>query len=295
MSFGGERRGFRISPRLVIALVIAAISVISYFANTAVNPVTGEKQHVALSVQEEKVLGLQAAPEMADRMGGALDPRQDRGARLVQQVGRKVLERSAAANSEYADNFHFFLLDDPQTVNAFALPGGQVFITRALLGRLDDEAELAGVLGHEIGHVIGRHAAEHMATGQLGQSLVAAVAVGASDDRGGGRQAAMAASLVNGMFQLRYGRDDETEADSLGLRFMAEAGYDPSAMLDVMEVLKDAGGGGGRPEFLSTHPYPETRVEQIRNYLTETYPDGIPSDLTRGRSLGSSGVSVGLR
>jgi len=178
-------------------------------------------------------------------------------------------------------------LRDPKTVNAFALPGGQIFITKGLYDRLENEAQLAGVLGHEIGHVINRHAAQQMAKGQLGQILTVAVGVGASDDRGRGQQAQMVASMVNQMSQLRFSRKDESEADTFGLKFMAQAGYDPSAMLDVMKILKQASGDRHPPEFLATHPLPETRLEEIRAYLKENYPDGIPSNLTKGRTLHS--------
>ena len=123
--------------------------------------------------------------------GGRRRPRATTpGRRLVAEVGRRLVEQSDASRSPYVGNFHFLLLNDPETVNAFALPGGQVFITRGLLDKLDDEAELAGVLGHEIGHVINRHAAEQMAKGQLGQLLTLAVGVGASGDDDRGRKAA---------------------------------------------------------------------------------------------------------
>src|SRR5205085_1128131 len=128
---------------------------------------------------------------------------------------------------------------DPKTVNAFALPGGQVFITRGLLEKLHNEAELAGVLGHETGHVIERHSAQQMAKSQLGQSIVTGVAVGGSGNRDNGYSAAMIANFVNQMKQLSFSREDETQADTRGLQFMSEAGYDPRAMLGVMKVLSE--------------------------------------------------------
>jgi predicted Zn-dependent protease len=275
--------------RLLIGIIIAAIGIITYLARTEVNPVTGEKQHVAISVDDEKRLGLEAAPEMAQQMGGALDPNRDPRAALVRDLGRRIVEQSDAARSRYADNFHYYLLDDPQTVNAFALPGGQVFITSGLFDKLQNEAQLAGVLGHETGHVIGRHAAEHMAKGQLGQMLVGAVAVGASDNRGRGQLAAIAAAMANQMLQLRYSRGDELEADALGMRYMIQSGYDPSEMRNVMEILKRAaggGGGGGRgPSILQTHPDPDARIAQIDEFLRKYYPNGVPAELTKGRPL----------
>src|SRR5438094_5458007 len=108
--------------RWIIALVILGVGVVTYFSRTQVNPVTGEKQHVAMTVDQEKSLGLQAAPKMAAQMGGAADPNRDPHARLVSEIGQKVMTGSDAFKSPYRDNFHFRLLNDPKTVNAFALP-----------------------------------------------------------------------------------------------------------------------------------------------------------------------------
>lgn len=291
MSFGGgdgSGRGRGLNLRIVIAAIIALIALVGYFSNTQVNPVTGEKQHVAMSVPEEMALGLEAAPQMASKMGGAIDPATDDRASLVAEVGERIVERSDARKSPYVENFHFYLLNDPKTVNAFALPGGQIFITDGLFDKLTNEAQLAGVLGHEIGHVIGRHSAVQMAKGRLGQMLAVAVGVGASDERGHGRTAQMAAMMANQMLQLRYGRGDESQADAFGLRYMVQAGYDPSAMLDVMEILKEASKGPRPPEFLASHPMPETRLAEIKGILDQTYPDGIPSSLSKGRPLNGS-------
>src|SRR5438874_8050187 len=163
--YGSSGRGGGL--RWIIALVIAAIGIISYMTHTQVNPVTGEKQHIAMTVDQEKSLGIQAAPKMADQMGGALDPRKDPDARVVAEVGSRLVKQTEAGTSPYAGNFNFYLLNDPNTINAFALPGGQVFITRGLYSKLQDESQLAGVLGHETGHVIHRHSAQQMAKGQL--------------------------------------------------------------------------------------------------------------------------------
>ncbi|HZW35220.1 MAG TPA: M48 family metalloprotease [Isosphaeraceae bacterium] len=292
MSYGddsgyGGGRPFPLG-RLIGALVIALLGVVIYMSQTQVNPVTGKKQHVAMSVDQEMALGLQAAPQMAAQMGGDVNPREDPRAALVDEVGRRLVQNSEARKSPYVENFHFHLLRDPRTINAFALPGGQVFITEGLLDRMDNEAQLAGVLGHEIGHVINRHAAQQMAKGQLGQILTVAVGVGASGNDDRGRKAQLVAAMVNQMTQLRFSRGDESESDHYGLKYMAEAGYDPSAMLDVMKILKKASGDQHPPEFLATHPLPETRLEEIRAELKQMYPNGIPSNLTKGRPLRTS-------
>jgi predicted Zn-dependent protease len=170
-------------------------------------------------------------------------------------VGARLVNRTEARTSPYKFNFH--LLKDQDTINAFALPGGQIFITRALLNRLESEGQLAGVLGHEIGHVIQRHSAEHMARAGLTQGMVNAASV--AIDGQAGQVAAMIGQTIN----MRYGRDDELESDRSGLRYMFEAGYDPRALIGVMKILDEAS-GGGPPEFLSSHPKPANRIQHIQ-------------------------------
>jgi predicted Zn-dependent protease len=266
------------SRRVFIALVIAAIGGAYYWCNTQVNPVTGEKQHVALSPSDEVALGLQSAPEMARQFGG-LHP--DREAReYVRRIGQKVVAGSDAKTSPYPFDFH--LLADPKTVNAFALPGGQVFLTAGLFRRLGSEAQLAGVLGHEVGHVVHRHSAEHLAKQQFTQVLVGAAAVAGSDDRSGGQQTAAIAAMVGDMVNLRFSRTDELEADTYGVRALGESGYDPQALAAVMEVLASASGGSSQPEFLSTHPDPGNREERIKAEIARLYPNGVPANLGEG-------------
>lgn len=245
----------------MIALAIAGFSACTYFTQRTVNPVTGEVQSVALNPQQEIALGLQSAPEMARQFGG-LDP-DPKAQSLVDGIGQRVVQKSDAAKSEYRFDFH--LLADGRTVNAFALPGGQIFITRALLTRLKDEDMLAGVLGHEVGHVVGRHSAEQMAKQRLTQGLAGAAGVATTDPnnpRSYGNAAI--AQAVAGLVSLKYGRDDELQADALGVRYMAQAGYNPNALVAVMDVLEEAGGGRGGPEWTQSHPNPGNRRERIK-------------------------------
>src|SRR4029079_2095219 len=152
--------------RLVIALVIALIGVVSYYSTTSENPITGEKQHIKLKPEEEVTLGRDLAPQMAAQFGGlSSSPGRDR----VSQVGARIVQGSSAAKTPYQYRFH--LVADRQTVNAFALPGGQIFITEALYRLLNSEDELPAVLGHEVGHVLARHSAEQLAKQQLTQNL----------------------------------------------------------------------------------------------------------------------------
>jgi predicted Zn-dependent protease len=276
------------SPRILIAVLVAVFGFLSYLGYHQFNPYTGTEQHIAMSQEQEIALGLQSAPEMAQQMGG-LDPDESVQAG-VRQIGERIVQQSRAGETPY--KFEFHVLADPQTVNAFALPGGPVFITRGLLVRLKNEAQLAGVLAHEISHVVARHTSEQMAKTQLGQQLVGAVDIATSDERSG-HNAAMLAAVAAQMLQLRYSRHDETQADTLGVRFMSEAGYDPQAMVAVMEILKEASGGSGQPEFMSTHPDPGNREEVIRAAIARRFPDGVPSDLTLGRPIELSNAQQG--
>lgn len=262
--------------RLAIGAIFAIFGVFNYFTAVSENPITGEQQRVQLSAEQEVIIGRQSAPQMAKQHGNLYPDQtlQD----YVDEVGNRVVQNSVAKGSPYPFEFH--LLRDPQTINAFALPGGQVFITAALLSKLNSEAQLAGVLGHEVGHVIGRHGAEHLAKQQLGGALVNAVGIASSDGYGGGQQAAILAQAVNQMVNLKYGREDELESDRLGFQFMTQAGYNPVGIVELMKILDDArGNAGGQPEFMSTHPDPGNRIEQLTAIIEQTYPSGIPGQL----------------
>ncbi len=264
------------SFRFIIAIVLVLVGLFTYFGSQQDNPITGESQRVSISPDQEVALGLEAAPQMAAQMGG-LHPDETLQA-YVNAAGHSVVEKSGAKSSPYQYRFH--LLNDPNTVNAFALPGGQIFITSALLKKLESEAQLIGVLGHEVGHVVGRHAAEHMAKGQLANILAGAAGVAAADYR-----ASAVANMVAEVSALKYGREDETEADSLGLRFMSEAQFDPRALINVMSILENASGGKARgPEWLQSHPNPGNRRENIKQYIADKFPDGVPKNFQTGNA-----------
>ncbi len=270
MGMGSSRGGLK--ARFILALVIAAFVYFSYLGKQEHNPFTGEKQAVAMSKDEEIALGLNAAPQMAQEYGGLDKSAADQ--ERVKRIGARLLNSESLQSSDYAYNFH--LLADRSTINAFALPGGQVFITRALYDKLESDAEIAGVLGHEIGHVVGRHGAERLAKQQLTQGLAGAAGV-ATGDHSGQQMAMMIGQVVN----MKYGREDELQSDTLGVRFMVEAGYDPRAMLAVMKVLMAAGGGKRQPAMFSTHPNPENRVEVIEAAIAQAFPNGLPEGLER--------------
>jgi predicted Zn-dependent protease len=247
--------------RLIMAGAIALFSLISYFGSKQDNPITGETQYINITPEQEIALGLQAAPQMAAEFGGLDENANDQA--IVDQVGNGVVQTSPAGNSPY--QFEFHLLDDDQTINAFALPGGQVFITRALYDQLQTEGELAGVLGHEIGHVVGRHSAEHIAKAQLTEGLTGAAVIATYDPNNpASASSAQVAALIGQLINLKFGRDDELEADYFGVCFMNNAGYDPSEMIDVMKILEASQTGNQPPEFFSTHPDPGNRIQRIQ-------------------------------
>jgi predicted Zn-dependent protease len=262
--------------RLIIAAIIAVISLVTYYSRTVHNPVTGENQHIDITPQQEIAIGLQAAPEMAQQFGG-IDPSEKNQA-IVEKIGDSIVQGSPAGTTPY--RFEYHALADDNTINAFALPGGQIFITHALLKRLKTPGQLAGVLAHETGHVVARHGAEQMAKQRLTQGLTGAAVIASYDPNNpNSRGSAAVAMMIGQLINLKYSRSDELEADKLGVDFMAKAGYDPRAMIEVMEILKEASGGGHSPEFFQTHPNPENREAKIEEEIKRIYPNGVPSGL----------------
>ena len=247
--------------RIFIGLAIVAFAFIQKCNSKEENPYTGRTQTINMSPEQEIAIGLQSAPEMAQQHGG-LYPDEKLQA-FVDAVGNRLVNNSVAQETPYKYDFH--LLADDRTINAFALPGGQCFITYALFRQLN-EAQLAGVLGHEIGHVIGRHSAERIAESTFWQTVTMGASVGA--DMG---------DIVGSIGQntlLTNGRDDELESDELGVLFMIQSGYDPNEMIRVMEILKAASGPNRVPEFQSTHPDPENRIEKIREAIEKYRNEG---------------------
>jgi predicted Zn-dependent protease len=266
--------------RLIIAAVIVLFAIVSYYGRPKdENQITGEQQRVALNEESDEVqMGLAARGEMAVQFGGA--DRDPEAQTWVKRVGERLLQalddslEPGGRRNPYREDFEFTLLADPETVNAFALPGGQVFVTRALFRELKTEGQLAGVLGHEIGHVIERHGNERMAQQKLAQGVAAAGGVA-----GGDQQTAQMAQAAVQLVSMKYGRDDELEADKWGVRLTYLAGYDPRAMIGVMEVLERAGGGQSPPEFFSTHPKPANREAYLKELIAKEFPDGVPNGL----------------
>ncbi len=243
-------------------------SVVSYMMQSDINPVTGEKQRISMSAEQEIEMGLRAVPTMVQQHRGFSDDRE--GTAIVKAVGARLLNelhhRLAAQGKTQPYPFDFHLLNDDQTVNAFALPGGQVFITEALLNHMTDNGQLAGVLGHEIGHVLERHSAERVSKGGLISKIASAAGVA-----GGDVGTMNAAHMIGKMVNVKFGRDDELESDRWGIELMVFAGYHPDHMLTVMDILEKTSGGGSGPSFMSTHPAPADRKKHIDRIIEEKF------------------------
>ncbi len=231
------------------------------------NPTTGRTQLTGgLNRQSEISIGNQYAPQLVNEMGGEVKNPLLRD--YIIEVGSKLKDQTEVDGPQRT--WQFILLDS-DVINAFALPGEKVFMSRGLADKLTTEAQLAGVLGHEIGHVMARHTAERMGQAQVGQGLLA-IGGALLGDGGTTSQIAMqGGQLFIGGTLLKFSRDQETEADMLGMRYMTKAGYNPRGQLEVMQVLKQASGGSSGPEWLATHPLPQTRIDDIRKLLETEY------------------------
>jgi predicted Zn-dependent protease len=228
------------------------------------NPATGERQLTLMSEAQETQMGAQAHPEVLASFGAYDDPEWQA---YIQELGAKI-----AATSERPDlNWTFTVLDDP-VVNAMALPGGYIYVNRGILAHFNSEAELVSVLGHEIGHVTARHSVEQMSRAQLAQLGLGVVAsVGERF-----RQFAGLAGQGVGILFLKFGRDDENQSDTLGLRYMTRAGYDPYEMPKVFATLdrvSESHGLRATPQWLSTHPNPGNRIGNIEARIAKLPPE----------------------
>jgi predicted Zn-dependent protease len=245
--------------RLIIGLIVCIFSLASYCGSKEFNPVTGENQYIGLTARQEIELGLQAVPEMVKAYGG-LHPDQ-KLQETIDSTGFKLAQHSRANDTPW--KFEFHLLKDSKTINAFALPGGQIFITTGLYDLFSTKHQLAGVLAHEIAHVLARHSSQQIAKSKLTNGLVDAVIV-VSGDASTGQISAIIGQLVN----MSFSRKDEIQADQLGVFVMADAGYDPAGMIELMQLLEKKA-TIRMPEFFSTHPNPENRIGKIQQAIND--------------------------
>lgn len=255
------------NKKLVITILL--FGVLAIFCNGCdTNAVSGKSRLMLYSEADELEIGSNYAPEIEKEMGGRIDNPQLQS--YISSVGQKIVAVSHKPDMKY----YFTALNDDQT-NAFALPGGYVFITRGMLEKLSTEAQLAGILGHELTHVVARHSMAAMSRDGLVSAALSA-ASSATDVPGASAVAGVTQQLIG----MSFSRDHEEEADKIGLDYMYKAGYDPYGMIETMDILQSLD-SGGQIEFFSTHPIPKNR----RQYLLErisTYPN--LSNLKKGRT-----------
>jgi predicted Zn-dependent protease len=261
-----------LAASLLVAWLAGSLSCVT-------NPATGKKMFSLIGEESEANIGKEADPGIRAQYGVYGD---EAVTSYVQDLGMTLARKSERPDLDW----HFTVLDSP-VVNAFALPGGYIYVTRGLLAHANSEAQLAGVIGHEIGHVTARHSARQMSQQQL-LGVGIAVASIASEN-------AAFADLANagaGLFLLRHSRDHERQSDELGIRYMVRAKYDPRELpgfFDVLDRLQTRAGGGDLPNWLSTHPAPENRVVDTRSMAKQRVKNKGPSwapTVGRDRFLG---------
>lgn len=248
--------------KLLLALSAAAL------VTACTTTPTGRSQLNFMSVGEEMRLGSEAYDEMlAEEKLITSGPQFD----MVQRLGKRI---AASAKDYYPDSgaqefrWEFVLIDSPKTVNAWALPGGKCAVYTGLLPVTQDEASLAAVVGHEVGHAIAHHGAARMSNNMALQGLLVGASFSMRDMDGDKRMGIMAALGLGATVgvMLPFSRADESEADEIGLYLSANAGYDPNAAIGLWERMA-ANGGGAPPEWLSTHPSEATRIEQLKEIM----------------------------
>ncbi len=252
--------------------VTALLLAVALSAGCAVNQATGKRQIMLISEQQEIAMGKEAHGQIIASMGVYPD---DEAQTYVSALGHEL-----AALSERPDlPWTFTVIDDP-IVNAFALPGGYIYVTRGIMTHLSSEAELVSVLGHEIGHVTGRHGANRMSKAQLA-TIGLGVGMIASPEFA---QFGDLAQQGLGLLFLKYSRDDERQADDLGVRYTVNGGWDVREMPAVFGVLKNVGelaGAGRLPNWLSTHPDPDERADRINDQIGRMERDFTGSKTNR--------------
>jgi predicted Zn-dependent protease len=301
-------------------LRVSALAILAVFAlaTCAKNPVTGKRDFVLMSEEQEIKMGQQADPEVKKEYGTY-----DRAAlqAYVDEIGQRLAKQSHRTNIKYQ-----FTVVDSAEINAFALPGGYIYITRGIMAYLNSEAEVAGVIGHEIGHVTARHGVQQQSMSQvagLGVLLGAVLVPGLRNESAMGMMQQLSVAWIRG-----YGREDELEADRLGAEYLARAGYDPQAMIKVVGVLKNqelfdaelAKQEGREPRkyhgVFESHPDNDTRLKQVieaaKQYKTGatrgenhegflrvmngvTYGDSPQQGITRGTRFFHEGLGLALK
>ncbi len=261
-----QRSIFARAVAITLALMLAALE--PAFAAVSA-PVLPNPGNVGISRQEQQQLGLKAMGEVYKQM--PVLPDSSPVTQYVQQLGRKLQK---VIPQQYSWPYQFHVVQQKE-INAFALPGGPIFINIGTIDAADNEAELAGVMAHEMSHVYMQHSAKQMKQ-NLGPSILAGAGqiLGSMIGGVGGAIASMGGQVGGGLWSMKYSRADEAQADAVGAIIMYKAGYNPVYMAQFFQKLEKEGGPGG-PQFLSSHPNPGNRVQaveaQIKNWPPITY------------------------
>ncbi|MDK1031502.1 MAG: M48 family metalloprotease, partial [Planctomycetia bacterium] len=239
-------------PALLLILPILALG-------CSINPVTGKKEFILISTEQEIAIGAEAAPEFEKEFGGKV-PNQKLQS-YVRAVGQKV-----SALSDRSMPYEFALLSS-DVPNAFALPGGKIYITAGLMRRMTNERQLAAVLGHETGHVAAKHNVKGLQR-QVGAAILVEVAVAILEGEAG-QKAGKVTEIVTSLANLKYSREDEYLSDTLGIKYAAKAGYNPWGMVELLEVLRALSGADPRlfGDMFDSHPLTQKRVEQAKDII----------------------------
>ena len=243
--------------------VAVALTLVLLAGGCSTNPVTGKREISLYSEVDEVALGANAAPEVEKELGGVYPDAALQS--YVNSVGQRVARVSHRPELQY----HYTVVSS-EVPNAFALPGGYIYISRGLLADLEDESELAAVLGHETGHVTAKHGVNQLQR-QVGMKILLDAVGSATESPKAEAVAQVAANLTS----LRYSRDNETQADELGIQYAYKAGYNPSGMVGLLNVLN--GLHDAEPakwtEYFQTHPLTRNRIDNAEKYIKEHYPD----------------------
>lgn len=224
----------------------------------AVNPITGEEQFMLIAWQQEITIGEKYAPEIEKQLGGRID--NEILQKYIDSIGQKVARVSHKPRLEY----HFAALGD-KSVNALALPGGYIFITKGMLKELQTEAQLAAILAHETAHIVARHSSAAMSR-EIGISILLSAVTSKKTPQG----VLTAADLARRILGLQYSKKDEREADLAGLDYMVRAGYNPYGVVETMQMLQNQQ-RKGPIEFFSTHPIPRNRMIYLMQKIQTDY------------------------
>ncbi len=251
------------------AAVLALLTCSLIAGGCSTNPATGKWEPILISESQEVAMGREAAPQFEQKFGGKVPD--GRLQAYVQEIGQSIAAVCDRKNLEYD-----YVLVSSEVPNAFALPGGRIFITAGLMSRMQNERELAAVLGHETGHVCAKHNVKGMQR-EMGTRAILEVAARLA---GLGKTAKDVAEVVRTMGMLRYSRTDEYQADQFGVRYMTRAGYNPWGMVELLTVLlnlndKEPGSLG---EMFQTHPVSSKRIAEATEIIQTEHPEARRTD-----------------